>query len=54
MELWEVLSFAKSKSNHNVLRFGYKSSKFRTHGKYNNTNKVKYIVNINVSDKLDI
>ena len=31
-----------------------KSSKCRTNGKHNNTNKVKYIVNIHLSDKFDI
>ena len=46
--------FRQGKSNHNVLSSGSKSSKLKTHGRHNNTNKVKYIVNIHVSDKFDI
>ena len=54
VELWEVLTFTKEKLDLKFFSFGSNSSKLTNHGKYNINKKVKYVVNIHVSDKFDV
>ena len=54
MEFWGLFSFSEKKWNHEVILFGYNSSKWRTNWKFKIQKNAKYVFNIHVSDNFDI